>query len=152
MNQEINHEISVFFEADVIFAGAASPNEHSASLVLLRMAEITLIKAITSQQVIVEVQRNLSEKIPNALPAFHLLVSKCFQVVSAPEMRDLRNYQGLADDKYLPIMVAAIQEKCEVLTTYNVRHYQPGMTGLAVKKPGDLILNVRYLLSGLSSD
>ncbi len=36
-----NREIRVFFDSDVIFAGAASPNEYSASLVLLRMAEIT---------------------------------------------------------------------------------------------------------------
>ena len=31
----------IFIDADVLFAGAASPNEHSASLVILRMAGIT---------------------------------------------------------------------------------------------------------------
>ena len=29
----------IFVDADVLFAGASSPNEHSASLVILRMAE-----------------------------------------------------------------------------------------------------------------
>ena len=42
----------VFVDADVLFAGAASPSAHSASLVLLQMAEITLLDALTSQQVI----------------------------------------------------------------------------------------------------
>ena len=32
----------VFVDADVLFAGAASPSEHGASFVVLRMAEITL--------------------------------------------------------------------------------------------------------------
>ena len=54
----------VFFDADVLFAGAASPSEQGASLVLLRMAELSLIEAITSDQVISEVERNLTAKMP----------------------------------------------------------------------------------------
>ena len=42
----------VFVDADVLFAGAAAPSEHGASLVVLRMAEITLIDALASPQVI----------------------------------------------------------------------------------------------------
>ncbi len=73
----------IFVDADVFFAGAASPNENSASLVILRMAEITLIEAVTSEQVITEVERNLEEKMLAAIPAFHMLVSRCLRVVSS---------------------------------------------------------------------
>jgi hypothetical protein len=55
--------------------GAAAPTEHGASLVVLRMAEITLIDAVTSQQGIGEVERNLTDKLPTVLPAFHMIVS-----------------------------------------------------------------------------
>ena len=61
---------------DVLFAGAASPGEHGASLLVLRMAEITLVEALTSQQVIVEAERNLAEKLPQVLPVFRLIVSR----------------------------------------------------------------------------
>jgi predicted nucleic acid-binding protein len=152
MTRQSNTALRIFFDADVIFAGAASHNEHSASLVLLRMAELTLINAITSQQVITEVERNLLEKIPKALPAFHLLASRCLHVVSDPVLEELTDFQGQADTKDLPILVAAFREKCEVLTTYNVRHFQPGKTGLAVMKPGDVVIKVRYLLTGLPGD
>jgi hypothetical protein len=64
----------VFVDADVIFAGSASPSEHSASLVTLRMGEITLVDAVTSRQAITEVERNLAEKISGALTTFRLLV------------------------------------------------------------------------------
>ncbi len=47
----------VFVDADVLFAGAASPREYGASLVILRMAEITLIDAVTCHQVTIEVER-----------------------------------------------------------------------------------------------
>ena len=42
----------VLVDADGLFAGAAAPSEQGASLVILRMAEITLIEAVASQQVI----------------------------------------------------------------------------------------------------
>jgi len=46
-----------------LLAGAASPSEHGASLIILRLAEITLIEGVTSRQVITEAERNLEEKL-----------------------------------------------------------------------------------------
>jgi len=74
----------VFVDADVLFAGAAAPTEHGASLTVLRMAEITLIQALTSEQVVVEVERNLTVKFPAALPAFRLIVQRSLRVVPDP--------------------------------------------------------------------
>ena len=71
------NKLVVFVDADVLFAGAASPSEHSASMLILRLAEITLIEAVTSEQVITEAERNFEAKLPKALPAFHHLVSRC---------------------------------------------------------------------------
>ncbi len=144
-------DIRIFFDADVIFAGSASPREYGASLVLLRMAEITLIKAVTSRQVIEEVERNLKDKIPSAMPAFQMIANRCLIVVDDPESGDIRPYRGCADDKDLPILVAARREECSLFATYNLRHYQPGIPGISVLTPGDLVLKVRYLLNGLST-
>ncbi len=78
-------ELRVFVDADVIFAGAASPSEHSASNVILRMAEITLIKAMTSAQAITEVELNLTKKLPTKLPEFQQIVSRSLVVVDSPK-------------------------------------------------------------------
>lgn len=137
-------------DADVLFAGAASPNEHSASNLILRMAELTLIEAITSTQVIAEVERNLQEKMPKALPAFQLLVSRSLKVVNDPDPTELAEYDSLANPEDLPILVAAVLEECSLLATFNVRHYQPGQSSVTVLKPGDLVLRIRYLLAHLS--
>jgi len=140
-------EIRVFFDSDVLFAGSASPNEHSASLVLLRMAEITLIKAITSQQVIVEVERNLMAKMSGALPAFHLLVSRCLTVVENPKKEEVNRFHGLADEKDLPILVAASQQKCDLLATNNMKHFQPGYPYVTIIRPVELVSKIHYLLN-----
>ena len=139
----------VLVDADALFAGAAGPNEYGASLVVLRMAEITLIKAVTCQQVIDEVERNLTEKMPAAMPAFRLLVSRCLEVVPTPAKTELEPYQGLAHDKDLPILVTAIREECPMLVTFNRRHFRPGHPAVEVMLPGKFIQRVRYLLADM---
>lgn len=139
--------LRVFVDADVLFAGCASPSEHGASLVLLRMAEITLIEAVVSQQVLAEVERNLQAKLPKALPAFRLVVSRCLQVVPDPSPSDVQAHAGLAEAADLPILVAARQAGCPWLVTFNTRHYKPGHADVLVLPPGDFLLRVRDLLA-----
>jgi hypothetical protein len=140
----------VFVDADALFAGAASPSEHGASLVILRMAEITLVEAVVSQQVVVEAERNLVEKLPETLPAFRLIVNRCLRVVPDPQPADLLPHIGLANPKDLPILVAAVRERCPWLVTFNVRHFQPGHQDVTVVRPGDFVLRVRDLLTHLT--
>lgn len=140
----------VFVDADVLFAGAAGPGEQGASLVVLRMAEITLLDAVTSQQVVIEAERNLAEKLPHTLPAFRLILSRCLRVVPNPAAADLLSHTGLADPKDLPILVAAMREKCPWLVTFNVRHFRPGHRDVTVLRPGEFVLRVRDLLAHLN--
>jgi hypothetical protein len=114
------------------------------------MAEITLIEAVASKQVITEAERNLTSKIPVALPAFRLLVARCLRVVPNPELADLVTYKGLADPKDLPILVASLRENCSWLVTFNERHYRPGHPAVSVLRPGAFLLHVRDRLSRLT--
>ena len=140
----------VFVGADVLFAGAASPTEHGASLVVLRLAEITLVEALASEQVVMEAERNLKAKLPNALPAFRLIVSRCLHVVPDPEPGDLEPYTGLAHQEEMPILVAALREGCRWLVTFNIRHFRPGSPEITVLPPGEFVLHMRDLLAHLA--
>ena len=141
----------VFVDADVIFAGSASPTEHSASNVILRMAEITLIDAITSQQAITEAERNLALKLPDALPVFALIVSRSLQVTPSPSAEEAKLVSGLADPKDVSILAAAVREQCQWLVTFNTRHFQPGHPSITVLRPGEFIYQVRDRLAHLTS-
>jgi predicted nucleic acid-binding protein len=147
---EQSHRPRVFVDANVLFAGAAAPTEHGASLVILRMAEITLIDAITSEQVIAEVERNLTAKLPQALSRFRLLVERCLQVVPDPSPGDLSKHIGAADPNDLPILIAALRESCPWLVTFNVRHFEPGHPDVKILRPGQFVLRVRDLLTNLA--
>jgi len=141
----------VFIDADVLFAGAASPTDHGASLLILRLAEITLIEALTSKQVITEAERNLTAKLPQALPAFNHLVSRCLEIVSNPAAEDLQVLQGLADPKDLPLLAVALREGCPWLVTFNIRHFQPGHEKINIVRPGEFIRQVREQLARLNT-
>ena len=140
----------VFIDADALFAGSASPSEHGASLTVLRLAEITLIEALASQQVIIEAERNLAAKLPATLPSFRLLVDRCLTIVPDPSPEQLVPFDGLADRQDRSILAAAVLNECPWLVSFNVRHYQPGHPAVTVLPPGDFIRRVRYLLSSLS--
>ena len=142
----------VFLDADVIFAGAAAPIEHGASHVVLRLGEITLIECLTSTQVVTEVERNLAEKLPSKLPELRLILSRSLRIVSDPEPEELIPYKGQADPKDLPILVAALQQGCRYLLTFNIRHYTPATTALVVQRPGDFLTTVRTLLARLAAE
>jgi len=149
---ERTHRIKpkVFIDADVLFAGSAAPSEHGASLTVLRMAEITLVEAYVSQQVLDEAERNLQAKLPQALPAFRMIVSRCIQKVPNPKASEVQRYAGLAGRADLPILVAALQAGCPWLVSFNTRHYQPGHPDIIVLPPGDFLLRVRDLLARMA--
>lgn len=136
-------------DADVLFAAAASSSEQGASLLVLRLAELSLLDAVASEQVVTEVERNLAEKLPAATPTFRFLVARSLRIVPDPVLADLDAYVGCAHTKDLSILVAAFQADCRWLVTFNVRHFQPGIPGIQVVRPGDFVLQVRSLFSHL---
>jgi hypothetical protein len=139
----------VFIDSDVLFAGSVAPSQHGASLVVLRMAEITLLKAYASQQVVREVESNLVSKMPTAIPAFQMIVSRCLQVVPDPTEVELENYAGMANEADLPILAAAHLLGCMYLLSFNACRYRPGHPEVQVLPPGEFLLLVRDLLARL---
>jgi PIN domain len=147
----MSERLKVFVDADVIFAGSAAPSEQGASHVVLQMGEITLVDCITSRQAVIEVERNLAEKLPGKLSEFRLIVSRCLRVVSDPRPVELTHYRGQADPGDLPILVAALREGCSFLLTFNLRHFRPGPGQIKVQRPGEFLLSIRQRLSTLSA-
>lgn len=145
------HKLRVFLDADVIFAGSASPQEHSASHVVLLMGEITLLDCVTSKQAVTEVERNLGNKLPAKLADFRLIVSRCVRVVDDPTSEELIVYQGHADPKDLPLLVAAYREQCDYFISFNVRHYFPKDKTILVQRPGEFLQVVRQLLGQMGA-
>jgi predicted nucleic acid-binding protein len=140
--------LRVFFDADVMTAGAASST--GASHLLLRLSELGLIEGLTCAQVLREVERNLEAKLPAALPAFRAIVAAAEVVVAAePDRRTVDRLRGLSHPDDLPVLAAAVASRSDFLTTFNVRHYQLPGREVRIARPGEVVAWIRRALSRL---
>ena len=146
---ETPDRLRIFIDADVLFAGSASPT--GASHIVLELAELGIIEAIVSGQVRREVERNLMAKLPAALPAFRALVDACCASVADPDpaASQVLSKAGLADPKDAPILASALEHRCSWLLTFNLRDYRPEGR-IQVAPPGDFLAELRERLAAMS--
>jgi predicted nucleic acid-binding protein len=143
-------KLRVFFDADVLIAGSASKTHSSASYILLQLAELTLIEGLICPYVREEVERNLTEKLPQALPVFRALLRTALREVSDPSKEELEQWAGRADPKDLPVLAAALLHDCRYLVTFNTSDYPDPPEPLEVMEPGELVRRVRGQLAELA--
>lgn len=136
----------IYFDADALITGAYSPTGGAGALLLA--AEKGLIIAIVSPQVLEETRRNLTKKLPQALPELeNLLVRVPFERVGQPSDEGRRACLHLADAKDAAHVAAAHQARAAYLVTFNLKDYHQeqirGKVGITVLKPGDLLAELR---------
>jgi predicted nucleic acid-binding protein len=138
----------VYIDADVLLAAAGSTQ--GASHIIVRLSELTIIEGFISDAVRVEVERNVLAKLPHAFPAYQVLLQSAkLRTVPLPTLEQLSMYQGQADPKDLPHLVAARLAGCYYLITHNTKHYTPKPGVIEVLKPGQFLERIRTQLSRL---
>lgn len=94
--------IRIFLDSSVLIAASAS--NVGASHAVIVMAEIGLIKAIVSEQVIEECERNLQKKLPKSLETFQLIISKVSpEILPQPSFNEFKQWINIIEAKDAPI-------------------------------------------------
>ncbi len=91
--------LTLFLDADVLMASAASSRSHSAGQVLLTLSEITLVEAITSDLVVEECRRNVPQTFAHSeevLETFGRIVDRALTVVDRPSRDVVLSYRPYA--------------------------------------------------------
>lgn len=143
--------IEIFLDSSALIAGIVSPL--GAARALLLLGEEGKIHVIVSEQVITEVERNISRKAPQALPfAREMLLSSNIRIVRDPDRVDVRAHlDWMRHAADVPILLAAARAKVGFLATLNTKHFidDPDVarhSGLRIGTPGDALAWVRRLL------
>lgn len=143
----------IFFDSSALIAGIISAQ--GAARVLLLLAEDQKIKIIVSEQVIVEVERNIARKAPKAVPfAREFIRTANIRIVRDPHVDLVRQHQHWINHPAdVPILVAAVNAQVDFLVTLNTRHFidDPQVarrSGLRIGTPGDALVWVRGRLKG----
>ena len=143
---EKTEPVPVCLDADVLIAGLLSRT--GASHAILILGEIGLLRLVLPEAAVVEVRRNLSAKLPEAVPLFEEFLRAVPVQIHHPTPRDRERARELADPKDVPILAAAIGAGAPLLVTHNIRHFRSG-EGVRVVRPRTLIEEARGWMGSL---
>lgn len=112
----------VFLDTSALIAGILSPT--GAAHEVLRLCEAGVVQAVVSRQVLVEADRNLSNKLPAVLSEYHLFLKQLSPlVVEDPSLDAVDRAGGVIHHNDAPILAAAIESHVDFLITWNTRHF-----------------------------
>jgi len=136
--------LRVFLDANVYFAGSASPAGGSA--LVLQLILKGRIEATASRLVLREAERNLRRKRPpKDLKAFHQFLKHAkLRVIRTPPETAWKPYEGVIHPKDVPVLAAAVASKATYLITLDRRHFltkavTEKVPDLAILTPGDFL-------------
>jgi predicted nucleic acid-binding protein len=145
-------KIKVFLDSSAVMAGVIS--SAGAARVLLVMSENGQIETFISEQVIVETERSIAKKVPQALPEFRQTLKDAnLKVIQNPTPEEIEeNLSLIADPDDVPILLAAMKAHVDYLATHNRKHFlnDPKVAekaGLKIGTPGDVLAWIRENLN-----
>ena len=133
----------VFLDTRVLLAGLASRT--GASNKILALAEAGLLTLVVSEQVLVEAEQNLKEKLPKALPEYERFLTTCpMEEVPAPSAAEVMSAKEIIQAKDASILAAAKNAQVDYLVTLNRKHFLEDSdvaikSGLRIGTPGDFL-------------
>lgn len=114
--------MEVFLDASVIIAGLYSLSGGSA--VILKLIEKDKIKGATSQTVAGEVQRNISQKLPEIREKFaQILASRKMIILPQPAKEKVLKWYHVIDPKDAHVLASCVASKADYLVTLDRKHF-----------------------------
>jgi putative PIN family toxin of toxin-antitoxin system len=111
----------VFLDASVLFAAVYSTTGSAHDLVLLAVAD--QVQVLISQDVMDEVERNLTKKVPEKIDTLHQLMQLIEpEMVNDPTTAAVQATAEYVAAKDAPIVAAAIAAQPDYLVTYDRKH------------------------------
>ena len=133
---------------------ASLASSTGAGNVILTLAEAQLLTLVVSEQVLVEAERNLQEKLPKAIPEYRRLLTACpLEKVPDPSPEDVVTAKEIIHPKDASILWAAKGAQVDYLVTLNRKHFldDPEVSrrsGLRIGAPDHFLAWLREQLEG----
>jgi len=108
----------VFLDSNVIISGLFSDEGSPRVILDILSLDLPILSASTGEYNIIEIERNLSKKMPNVIPVYKkYLKTLNLEIISMPEHNDIKNLLGLIADKDAPVLASAINGNVDFLVT-----------------------------------
>ncbi len=144
--------INLFLDSSALFAGIVSAS--GAARALLLLSETGHIQITISEQVVIETERAIARKIPQALPDLRrAILATNAKIIRDPTPQEVQaNLHLISHAADVPIILAAMKGEVDYLVTFNRTHFidDPGVaekSGLRIGEPQDALNWIRGQLS-----
>ena len=110
--------VSVFLDSNVILSGIFSDRGSPRIILDILSLNLSFITGMTGRYNIMEIERNLKSKLPEAVPVYKEYIAKLnLRIIPVPAMEEVKKYTGTTSPKDVPVLVSAIKSKADYLIT-----------------------------------
>lgn len=139
--------LRLYIDADVLFRAVTRSHQQTAAYVVLKLADLTLVEAITAHYAFHEALRNLQDHSPSGVAELLELAGKSLQIVANPSAAQVTSVQDQANPKDMINLAAALAAAAPILITFNTRDYFVRNAPVRIMTPGQLIEATRVLMA-----
>jgi predicted nucleic acid-binding protein len=108
----------VFLDSNVLLSGIFSDKGAPRIILDLLALDLPVLAGATGRYNLMEVERNLKKKMPEALPLYHSYLPKLgLEVVALPTRDTVRSMAGVIAEKDIPVLASAIACGAQYLIT-----------------------------------
>lgn len=110
--------VKVFLDSNVIISGLFSDKGAPRVILDLLCLGLPMLTGAKGKYNLIEIERNLTKKIPDALPIFRKYLPLLnLDVIPLPSPRELDKLSGATSDKDIPVLASAFSGKVDFLVT-----------------------------------
>jgi predicted nucleic acid-binding protein len=108
----------VFLDSNVLLSGLFSEKGGPRIILDLLALDLPVLAGATGRYNLMEVERNLKKKMPEALPLYHNYLPRLgLEVVALPTRETVRSMAGAIAEKDMPVLASAVACGAEYLIT-----------------------------------
>ncbi|MCL4491762.1 MAG: PIN domain-containing protein [Nitrospirae bacterium] len=111
-------KVKAFLDSNVILSGLFSDKGAPRIILDVLCLGLPMLAGMTGQYNIIEIERNLIKKLPDALPVYKKYLPLLnLKIIPLPLPEDVKKLSGHIADKDIPVLVSALKGKADFLIT-----------------------------------
>jgi len=110
--------LRIFLDSNVILSGLVSGRGAPRLILDILSLDLPVLSGLTGRYNLIEIERNIGKKMPDALPAYRRYLPKLkLKVISMPTLEELAPFRGTVGDKDLPVIVSVVNGQADYFVT-----------------------------------
>jgi predicted nucleic acid-binding protein len=116
--------VKVFLDSNVIISGLFSDKGAPRLILDLACLGLPMLTCATGEYNIIEIERNLTKKMPDVLPVYRKYLPLLnLEVIPLPSQAEIKKLSGLISDKDVPVLASAIMGDVDFLVTGDKKNF-----------------------------